>query len=88
MRGPHHAAQEEVEKQKDKIKAWKQDVTTDDEEDIFEEEIRSHIPTESVQSFGSMNYDGRFSGYGSFEGDIMDLNNNMMKARSDTMFQK
>ena len=56
------------------------------EEDVFEDDNRSRLPTESVQSFGSMNLDGVSSG--SFDGDIMALNNNMMKARSDTMFQK
>ena len=54
------------------------------EEDIFEEEIRDRNPTESVQSF---NLDTASSG--SFDGDnIMALNKNILKSRSDTMFQK
>ena len=54
------------------------------DEDIFDEEPRARHPTESVKSF---NLDG-ISSSGSFDGDISALNNNMMKLRSDTMFQK
>lgn len=56
------------------------------DEDIFDEDNRQRLPTESVQSFGSMTLDGLSSG--SFDGDILALNNNIRKERSDTMFQK
>lgn len=55
-------------------------------EDIYEEEQKSRQESESVVSYGSLS--SAYESSGSFDADIMTLNNNISLMRSDTMFQK
>ena len=57
-------------------------------EDIYDEEEKVRQDSEAVQNFGSVSSAYESEKSGSIDVDIITMNSNFSKVRSDTMFQK